>query len=267
MNDPTQNDDLQQRLLELLSDRALFGLEPDEQAELETLQTRFPEIGNDEMDRVVALLETGSPNRSSAMPSKVKDEILRTAGQHSDLKKREKTSTSTSTRSTLDSGSRSSISAFGRRDLMVSLLTMAATGLIAALTFWSPKKGTPIAMQRKQFLQRAGKVVQAKWTSETAAGDVVWSNKLQEGYMTFSGLPVNNPTVEQYQLWIFQEDPLEDHPVDGGVFDIAGGDATVKIDAKLKIKKKPTAFAITIEKPGGVVVSGRKRLPAIAQPE
>jgi hypothetical protein len=38
----------------------------------------------------------------------------------------------------------------------------------------------------------------------------------------------------------------------------------VPIDPRLPIGK-PTLFAITVEKPGGVVVSKRERLPLLAQ--
>jgi hypothetical protein len=52
------------------------------------------------------------------------------------------------------------------------------------------------------------------------------------------------------------------------VFDVAGTDADgevcVPIDARLPIGK-PTLFAITVEKPGGVVVSKRDRLPLLAK--
>ena len=94
-------------------------------------------------------------------------------------------------------------------------------------------------------------------------GDVVWSLESQEGYLSFQGLPVNDPNVEQYQLWII--DPSRDkHPIDGGVFDIvSNGTSIIPIDAKLAVVN-PQAFAITVEKPGGVVVSEQKRLPLIA---
>jgi phosphotransferase system IIA component len=44
--------------------------------------------------------------------------------------------------------------------------------------------------------------------------------------------------------------------VDGGVFDIqaSNGEVIIPINAKLAVNK-PTAFAITLEKTGGVVVS------------
>ena len=98
-----------------------------------------------------------------------------------------------------------------------------------------------------------------------ALGDVVWSSARQQGYMRFRGLAANDPTMAQYQLWIFDADRDEAYPVDGGVFDVpaAGGDVVVRIDPRLRVSRA-TAFAITVEKPGGVVVSSRKRLPLLA---
>ena len=94
------------------------------------------------------------------------------------------------------------------------------------------------------------------------SGDVVWSSDAQEGYMRFSGLAANDPTEKQYQLWIFDStrDEWEDMPVDGGVFDVgASGEVIVPIDAKLDVRDA-VLFAITLEEPGGVVVSKRNRL-------
>ena len=74
--------------------------------------------------------------------------------------------------------------------------------------------------------------------------------------MRLAGLVANDPGTAQYQLWIV--DPERDQrPVDGGVFDVpsGGGEVIIPIDPKLRIKS-PAAFAITLEKPGGVVVSG-----------
>jgi len=98
----------------------------------------------------------------------------------------------------------------------------------------------------------------------SVTGDVVWSNASQQGFMRFVGMPPNDPLQEQYQLWII--DPERDaEPIDGGVFDIAStGEVVVPIQAKLKVLKA-AAFAITVEKPGGVVVSTQDRLPLLAQ--
>jgi len=97
-----------------------------------------------------------------------------------------------------------------------------------------------------------------------AGGEVVWSDGKQEGYMTLSGIPANDPGQYQYQLWIV--DPNRDTlPVDGGVFDIPAGQdkVVIPIDSKLAVNK-PAAFVITREKPGGVVKSGQEVVVAIA---
>jgi hypothetical protein len=53
-----------------------------------------------------------------------------------------------------------------------------------------------------------------------------------------------------------------------GVFDIPPGkdEVIVPIAAKLKVAR-PYMFAITIGKPGGVVVSSRERIPLLAKVE
>ncbi|MEN7342790.1 MAG: anti-sigma factor [Pseudomonadota bacterium] len=91
---------------------------------------------------------------------------------------------------------------------------------------------------------------------ESVTGDVVWNNELQQGYMRLANMPVNDPSVAQYQLWIVDPD-RDSNPIDGGVFDIVAdsGEILIPIDAKLSVLD-PQAFAITKEQPGGVVVSG-----------
>lgn len=92
-----------------------------------------------------------------------------------------------------------------------------------------------------------------------ASGDVVWSADAQKGFMRIRGLPKNDPAVRQYQLWIFDKGRPTQYPVDGGVFDVASGTVTVPITAKLNVGT-PVLFAITVEKPGGVVVSKREHI-------
>lgn len=148
-----------------------------------------------------------------------------------------------------------------------------AASVILALGLWWSKETVvtevPLAEARQELLNEANDVLQVEWSAgktpfpTEVAGDVVWSNATQTGYMRFVGMPVNQPSVEQYQLWII--DPQRDEePIDGGVFDIgADGEVIVPIDAKLRVIQ-PAAFAITIEKPGGVVVSTQERLPLLA---
>ena len=96
------------------------------------------------------------------------------------------------------------------------------------------------------------------------AADVVWSPERQQGFMRFRGLTVNETTRQQYQLWIFDKNQDEKTPVDGGVFDISSnGEVVIPIQAKLRVADV-YLFAVTIEKPGVVVVSTRERLPLLA---
>ena len=127
-----------------------------------------------------------------------------------------------------------------------------------------------VAQQRDQLIREARDLARASWTkgttkeSEGVTGEVVWSDDKQMGYMTFRGLPANDPNREAYQLWIFEQANLEAHPKDGGVFNVSEtGEVIVPIEAKLKVTD-PKVFAITVEKPGGVVVSSREKIAALA---
>jgi hypothetical protein len=102
---------------------------------------------------------------------------------------------------------------------------------------------------------------------QLVSGDVVWDGDTQRGYMRFKNLRKNNPSIEQYQLWIFDASRDERYPVDGGVFDVsvdADGTAVIPIRARVPVRT-PTLFAVTLERPGGVVVSDRSRLVALAR--
>ena len=103
-------------------------------------------------------------------------------------------------------------------------------------------------------------------TGLDVVGQVAWSEALQAGVMRFRGLEANEPTEFQYQLWIFDRERDERYPVDGGVFDIPAGsdEAEIVVRAALEIAD-PTLFAVTVERPGGVVVSSRERIATVAQ--
>jgi anti-sigma-K factor RskA len=136
---------------------------------------------------------------------------------------------------------------------------LAAAAAVLAILGWWPKRGER-ALAPDELLARADTLrVEAKGTdlAKELRGDVLWSNALQSGYLRLSGLPLNDPRVEQYQLWIVDGD--QKNPIDGGVFDGASGELVIPIDAKLRVGT-PKAFAITIEKPGGVVVSDLGRV-------
>lgn len=103
-------------------------------------------------------------------------------------------------------------------------------------------------------------------SGQAAAGDVVWSDSAQTGVMRFRGLAANDPTKEQYQLWIFDAARDERYPVDGGVFDVVAdsGDVLVRIRPTVPVSEA-TLFVVTVERPGGVVVSDRSRIALLAK--
>jgi anti-sigma-K factor RskA len=156
-------------------------------------------------------------------------------------------------------------------------LVAAASVLLAISTWWFgrpvPATLPSLAEQRSQLLEQAPDAQQFDWTAtadraaQGATGDVVWSNREQKGFMRFKGLAKNDPKTNQYQLWIFDGKQDERYPIDGGVFDIdlATGDVIVPIRAALHVES-PQLFAVTVEKPGGVVVSSRERIALTAKP-
>ncbi len=127
------------------------------------------------------------------------------------------------------------------------------------------------AQLHDKLLAVAG-TVRAEWAAtkdpggKSAAGEVLWNKEQQRGTMTFRGLAKNDPSRIQYQLWIFDKTRDDKYPVDGGVFDVDSdtGDVVVAIHAALPVST-PTLFAITMEKPGGVVVSKREHLVLTAK--
>jgi anti-sigma-K factor RskA len=137
-----------------------------------------------------------------------------------------------------------------------------------------PTAKNPTATEKfQQLIASNQKLYKANWAAgnmkdlKDVSGDIVWSDEKQEGFMRFKGLPANDKAKETYQLWIFDETQDEKTPIDGGVFDIdANGEIVVPINAKLKVKN-PKMFAITVEKPGGVVVSKREKIPVLAKIE
>jgi anti-sigma-K factor RskA len=143
-------------------------------------------------------------------------------------------------------------------------IAAAAAIVVAAFGWWQrfapPPPASP-ADERIRLVAQEG-VLDVPWSgtdfAKGAEGDVVWDPSAQRGFMRIKGLAKNDPTREQYQLWIF--DAAQEHPVDGGVFDISSeGEVVIPIDAKLRVAS-PTLFAVTVEKPGGVVVSARAKI-------
>ena len=161
----------------------------------------------------------------------------------------------------------------------------AAASLLLAVTAWWPRLAeqpadvvigpTPVPTltdQRAALLAAGDTLVRKDWTATEdpaatgLAGDVVWDPATQTGYMRFTGLAPNDVTEQQYQLWIFDGTRDDRYPVDGGVFDIPAGATEVIVPIRARLPVRDAAlFAVTVEPPGGVVVSSRERIVALAQ--
>jgi len=246
-----------ERLLELLCDRALTGLSPAEESELATLSSEYPGTSTTTLDLVASSVDLALlRGRLEPMPASLAQKIENAASTVTPLRRPEST----------------------RRDFVRwSGWVAAAASLALAVAAWrwripggSATATKSPAEERQALLARAdAKRIDWKATPDPAArevsGDVVFSVAEQRGYMRFKGLAANNPTQQQYQLWIFDKTQDERFPIDGGVFDVDAktGDVIVPIRAKLRVTE-PTLFAVTIERPGGVVVSKRERIVVTA---
>jgi hypothetical protein len=250
---------LRTRMDELLADRALVGLSPREELELERLALETGVAPDTRYDVAAAALELALAHAAEPLPAGVRARLDALAREF--------------VPATPAVAPSARIPAPARRKLpAVAGWLLAAAALVVALLAWRAGAGATVAPGepgelRAELVARAD-TLRLDWTATEqapgASGDVVWSQPAQAGVLRIRDLPPNDPTREQYQLWIF--DAAQEHPIDGGVFDVrpGAGETLVPIDAKLRVGT-PTLFAVTREKPGGVVVSDRQRIVLLAQ--
>lgn len=249
---------------ELQITRLLFGLSLEEQAEFDELALKMPAEKSELFEQVVASIDVAwSDSKSMPLPDHLRKAIRSRAMEEL-------------TRQTLEPVDKPTISnSAAVRSSKAPWVVAAACMVITVLTLFSSRQNElgnvvrDAAQQRAELISTARDLVQVNWNDgptpiSGAEGDVVWSPSLQQGFMRFRGLTMNVPTVQQYQLWIFDKNQSDKTPVDGGVFDITSDqEIIIPIQAKLRVQEA-YLFAVTIEKPGGVVVSSRERLPLLA---
>jgi anti-sigma-K factor RskA len=262
--------DIEPRAEELLVDQVISGLDQHQQGELDALLAGEAEKLQEELMRTAALVQLGmlqiENGAAQRMPEHLRSVIL-TNAPLSPAKKLSPAKNEGKATNVIDlagaAEKRSHKAAetrgtdFGRYAGWAAAAAMA----IALVIFRADVDTQSPAGDREQLLASAPDLVTAPWSVsdqpgyENVRGDVVWSDSAQNGYMRLAGLPANNPAEQQYQLWIVDPERSAE-PVDGGVFDIPAGtgEFIVPIQAKLGVNK-PVAFAITLEKRGGVVVS------------
>jgi len=254
-----------ERVEELLMKRALSGLTEDEAAELQGSGG----AADESFDLAAAALDMATL-RVEPMPAAVAARLLTAAERQLMV--------AAPMRQPPQNRRRLAGASFG---------WLAAAGLLifAGGVWWSARRPRPpqivyvtppvprpptLGEERAKFLADHQDIQKLDWTATAdpaargASGDVVWSQSAQRGYMRFIGIVRNDRQKFQYQLWIFDKERDARYPVDGGVFDVsAAGEVIVPINARLPIGR-PTLFAVTVEAPGGVVVSARKRIVVTA---
>lgn len=264
MTTPThQNNSDNERLWQLLADQATEGLDDATAAELHTLLEKEGWSDAETLDQAAAQIDLAYTLPTiEPMPTELEKKILADAQRFfGDQKTEPFTVPSTLTPKPASSTAWKMVAVLGWIAAAACLIILLnATGMFP----WNngkPNEMTP-EQQRAQLLANASDVVITPWQPpddpkyRNVQGDVVWSDSRQEGYLRLHGMPTNDPEKKQYQLWIVDPDRDQKHPVDGGVFDVAStsGDVIIPIQAKLQIRT-PRLFAITLEQPGGVVVS------------
>lgn len=293
----TQLDQAESDPLLLLAGEVLGDLSNDERQELDALPNGFKAEMLWELERTAAAIELISLGKSESLPPHLLRPLADGGREYCALRSQSANHGSGTPDGSSTQGSTSETqppTLAAERKSAQTVLTASspkrayrelvawvccAAAVVLCVTLWSGRSNPPIepvaltmAEARQAFLVENPDALQVNFVNGPTpfdgevTGDVVWDNELQSGYMRFKNMPPNDPTVEQYQLWIV--DPARDEePIDGGVFNIGDGEmSVVPIRAKLKVLD-PKAFAVTIEKPGGVVVSTQERLPLLAAVE
>ena len=261
-------------LMDLLVKQVTEGLSPAEQRALDALDTEVASTYLRDFERAAAAVALSASIAAEPLPAALAQRIESGGLQHVAAPGVANIASARASRS-------------ARSSPVYGWLAAAACLLIALFAWFRPPAVAPMAQlppviaplpvpappaaptpaeEREALLAKNGalKITLGATKDPGAAGvtgDVVWDPATQRGYLHFSGLAPNDPSLRQYQLWIFDGARDKRYPIDGGVFDIPANTAEVviPIHAALAVLK-PAAFAVTIEKPGGVVVSGREHV-------
>lgn len=268
-----------EKMLDLLCDKFVYGLNEEDSKQLDRFGYDAKEA--DSIEKTIAALGMVNLDIESEMPAGLRSRIVKSADDYF----------GSNTLNTADSvvperqivlGSGSRFPWFG----WLGWAAAAAACIALAINIYSPRTTVgPIAtatptptplekldpsQQRQKLIESSpGQVIMAEWSpgkmpNVTVTGDVVWDAVKQVGYLRLKGLPKNDISKETYQLWIVDGSQDPKTPIDGGTFDInAEGEVVVPIKAHLKAID-PKAFAITVEKPGGVVISKQDKVAALA---
>lgn len=268
------------RMLELLADQAIGGLDAAEQLELKSLLETNPDFDIESLDRTAAMLDiAASAEDIEPLPIHFRDRILAHVQLDSEVV------------GTVPPAAqpRSEI-----RWREVVAWTTASACLLLAVFPWSrwPETNPPsgpftdppvfvgkntlpprpnndegvlpntkpmISQLREQLLNSAPDVLLLQLVSDTgggvageSGGDIVWSNGRQMGYLRLRGLAINDRAQRQYQLWIVGSDASGNEIINGGMFPVgrSTGELILPIQADHFVQQ-PKIFVVSVEPLGG----------------
>jgi hypothetical protein len=288
MSDTRPQGQPDEAMVDLLVKQVTEGLSPAEQRALDVMDSELASAYLRDLERAAAAVTLAGSSGAEALPAALSARIAQQAAEHfarpdnvADL------GTARVHQALAPSTTPARAARFGGYGWLA-----AAACLVLAIFGWerSPPQPPPVAVvepapvvapppaqpvtptaaeERAALLAKTDSLkIPLGATKDPAAagvtGDVVWDPVTQRGFLHFAGLSANDPAVHQYQIWIFDAGRDKRYPVDGGVFDVPAnaGEVIIPIRATLMVRK-PAAFAVTLEKPGGVVVSGREHVVAL----
>ncbi|MDG2185312.1 MAG: anti-sigma factor [Mariniblastus sp.] len=251
-------------LMDLLIARPIHGLSPSETDRLANLQAEAELEDDRSFDYTIAMIDVALERRDApGLPDHVYSRVIDEANQF--IKPQPGTP-----RKVTDTVSRPAVTTFRPREI-VAWLTLAAS-LALAVFLWTNKPSVTEQLSISQLervpdLERIELHATDDLSAQSlASAEVLWSDSLQQGVARYRGLTVNDPSVEQYQLWIIDRERGFQQRVDGGVFNISSKNSEIAIPIRAKLAIfDAKGFAVTREPPGGVVVSDLKRVALISE--
>lgn len=282
MSDTRPQGQPDEAMVDLLIKQVTEGLSPVEQRALDVMDSELASAYLRDLERAAAAVTLAGSTGEASLPAALSARIAQQAAEH--FARPGKVAELGESRSAAADG----VNRFGGYYGWLA----AAACLVLAIFGWErapvpvppvavvtpapvvetpPEKAAPptLAEERAALLAKADSLkISLGATKDPAAagvsGDVVWDPVTQRGFLHFAGLAANDPATHQYQIWIFDAGRDKRYPVDGGVFDVPAnaGEVVIPFRASLMVRK-PAAFAVTLEKPGGVVVSGREHVIAL----
>ena len=295
MSDTRPQDQPDEAMVDLLIKQVTEGLSPAEQRALDVLDSEVASAYSRDLERAAAAVMLAGSSTQQPLPAALAERVAQQAAAHfasppkiGDLGAARAAAVDAARTSAASARPVPRANRYGAYGWLA-----AAACLVLAIFAWQRSPSPPVAPVAQQtpppvIAPPAEKPVPPTPAEERAAllaksdslkiplaatkdpaaagvtGDVVWDPVTQRGFLHFTGLAANDPAVHQYQIWIFDAGRDKRYPVDGGVFDVPANTAEVVVPIRAELMvRKPAAFAVTVEKPGGVVVSGREHVVAL----